>query len=132
MKFREYYELNEDRTYILMMGQDGQYHVISPNQGNIPQAMAAAKQANNPKGIWTYTIQSGKLNLPPELADQKEPILQAHYDRMGFNKLPSPKVDMDDDSDFIDPSVFNPDYGKGDWKKYNPQQGTVDYHSNRR
>lgn len=130
MKFREYYELNEDRTYILMMGQDDQYHVISPNQTNITQAMAAAKDANNPKGIWTYTIQGGKLNLPPELANQKERILQAHFNRLGFNKLPTPEPTVDDDSEFIDPSVFNPNYGKGGWKKYiQPMAGTVDYHS---
>ena len=130
MNFKEYYWLNEVHSYILMRGRDGEYHIIGPkSQDELPQAMKSAKDANNPVGMWTYSTEGGKLNLPPELADEKEPILQAHYARMGFNRKSTPEPEVDDDSDFIDPSVFNPNYGKT-WKKYHPTQaGTVSWHS---
>jgi hypothetical protein len=128
MNFREYYRLNEDRTYILMKDRNGQYQVIGPKtQAELPQAMRAAKEANKPQRMWTYSIQGGKLNLPPELAGDKESILQAHYTRMGFNQPALPEPTYDDESEFIDPSVFNPEYGKSGWKQYAPQPGTIDY-----
>ena len=128
MEFREYYRLHEDQTYILMKNRRGQYQVIiaPPDQKQLPQAIQAAKDANNPQGIWTYSISGGKLNLPPELAADKEPILMAHYTRMGFNKMGTPEPQVDDESEYIDPSVFNPEYG---WKKHN-QPGTIDYTGN--
>lgn len=135
MNFREYYRLHEDRTYILMKNKLGKYEVISaPNSPQqLPQAMQAAKHANNPQGMWTYSISSGgDLHLPPELTADKEPILQAHYNRMGLNKMPTPDPKHDDESEYFDPDVFNPEYGRTAWKPYKKtaspsEPGTEDY-----
>ena len=128
MNFREYYELNEDRNYILMRDRNGQYHVLGNfSDKQLPQAMQSAKEANKPVGIWSYSTEGGKLQLPPELASEKEPILHAHFARFGLDKPAISEPNLDDESEFIDPSVFNPNYGKsGAWKKYT-EPGTVDY-----
>lgn len=132
MNFREFYNLYEDtKTYILMKDRTGQYRVIGPRSSQeLPDAMQSAKHANNPRGMWTYNISGGQLNLPPELEGDKEPILRAHYARMGFDHpAGNAQSPQSDDSDYIDASVFNPKFGQHDsqWKPYNQQAGTVDY-----
>jgi hypothetical protein len=130
MKFKEYYRLHEDTyTYILMKNGAGQYQVIGPRSAKeLPAAMQSAKSANNPVGMWTYNISNGQLHLPPELEEDKENILRAHYARMGLDK-PEARIERPEEKQafgsIIDPDVFDPRYEKRHamWKRYQAKQG---------
>lgn len=144
MNFREFFQLNEDKTYILMKNQSGQYQVIGPKSiQELPTAMQTAKQANRPVGMWTFSITGGELNLPPELEKDKEKILHAHYARLGFDvseQLPERPEEKQAFGSIIEPSVFDPRYEKRHalWKKYQGHQafkqmqqqpaGTLSFH----
>lgn len=129
MNFREFYLQEDARHYVLFKDRGGEYHVLGTyTQNQLPDVMQNVKHANNPVGIWTYNTAGGKLALPRELERDREPILMAHYSRMGFNKPAMPEPKVSDDSDYYDPDVFNPNYGS-QWKRMEPVgTGTASYH----
>ncbi len=128
MNFREFYLQEDARHYVLFKDRGGEYHVLGTYaKAQLPDVMQSVKQANNPVGIWSYDTTGGKLALPRELERDREPILMAHYSRMGFNKPTTPEPKVSDDSEYYDPDVFNPNYGN-QWKQYPQQLGTASYH----
>lgn len=128
MNFREYYTLHEDLNFVLMKNRAGHYQVLGPKPtAELPRVVQSAKDANNPVGIWTYNTTGGHLDLPPELEKDREAILHAHFAHQGLDvpsRLPERPEDEQDDSDYIDPKVFNKDYEQqhAQWKKYQGQQ----------
>lgn len=97
-----------DRYYVAAKTPEG-INVFGPARDTQEfQKLRHNIQMNHDK-LWPFSIIGGKLNIIAT-PQEKEQILRAYYKRMGLDFTPRNMPPQEDDSEYIDPDVFDPNY----------------------